>query len=178
MPYGLTRYQQAESLHFLTFSCYERKPCLTDPVANKIVEEILERTRARHDALIYAYVLMPEHVHIMMNEPPKIQVAMFLKAFKQEVSRKLKGARKQFWQTRYFDRNLRGEDSMAEVIRYIHRNPVSRGPVTQPEEYRWSSYCQYATGVPGVVQIESEWLAATRDRAAAKTHSSHETKAR
>jgi putative transposase len=178
MPYGLTRFQQAESLHFLTFSCHERKPYLTDPAANAIVEETLERTRARHDACIYAYVLMPEHVHILMNEPPKILVAMFLKAFKQEVSRKLKGDRDHFWQHRYFDRNIRGEDSMSEIIRYIHRNPVARGLVSQAEDYQWSSYCQYATGAPGVVQIESEWLAARRSRAAAKTHSSHETKAR
>jgi putative transposase len=113
---------------------------------------------------------MPEHVHLLMNEPPNILVAMFLKSFKQEVSRKLKRDRKQFWQTRYFDRNIRGEDSMSEIIRYIHRNPVARELVSQPEDYRWSSYCQYATGATGVVQIESEWLASMRDRAAAKTH--------
>jgi len=141
MPYGLKRYQQAESLHFITFSCYERKPYLTDSATNEIVEATLERTRARHDACIYAYVLMPEHVHLLMNEPPNILVAMFLKAFKQEVSRKLKGDRKQFWQTRYFDRNIRGEESMSEVIRYIHRNPVARALVARPEDYRWSSYC-------------------------------------
>ena len=67
---------------------------------------------------------------------------------------------------------------MSEVIRYIHRNPVARGLVTRPEEYRWSSFCQYAAGVPGMGQMESEWLAAMRSRAAAKTHSSHEAKAR
>jgi len=50
--------------------------------------------------------------------------------------------------------------------------------VTRPEEYRWSSFCQYAAGVPGMGQMESEWLAAMRSRAAAKTHSSHEAKAR
>jgi len=178
MSYGLKRYQQAESLHFITFSCYARKPYLTDAATNEVVEEMLERTRARQDACISAYVLMPEHIHLLMNEPPNILLAMFLKSFKQEVSRKLKGERKQFWQTRYFDRNIRGEDSMSEVVRYIHRNPVARGLVTRPEEYRWSSFCQYATGVPGVVQIESEWLAVMRSHAAAKTHSSHETKAR
>jgi hypothetical protein len=67
---------------------------------------------------------------------------------------------------------------MSEIIRYIHRNPAARGLVSQPGEYRWSSYCQYATGALGVVQIESEYLATMRNRAAAKTHSSHETKAR
>ena len=158
MPIGLHRYQQAESLHFLTFSCHHRLPYLTDPVSNNLIEQLLERTRSRHQACIYAYVLMPEHVHLLMNEPPGILIAMFLKSFKQEVSRKLKGERKHFWQTRYFDRNLRGEQSMSDAVRYIHRNPVVRGLVDKPEAYPWSSFRQYATGIPGTVEIESEWL--------------------
>jgi len=48
------------------------------------------------------------------------------------------------------------------VIRYIHRNPVKRGLVASPEQYRWSSFCHYATGERGVVEIESEWTARTR----------------
>ena len=89
-----------------------------------IVESVLELTRARHQARIYAYVLMPEHVHLLINEPPSILVAQFLKAVKQITSRKLKGTREKFWQERYFDSNIHGEESRSEVIRYIHRNPV------------------------------------------------------
>ncbi len=106
MPYGLKRFQQAESLHFITFSCFHRLPYLT-PEAKPVVEAILEQTRSRHQARIYAYVLMPEHVHLLMNEPPNIPLDQFLKSFKQTTSRKLKGTREQFWQHRYFDRNIR-----------------------------------------------------------------------
>jgi putative transposase len=70
---------------------------------------------------------MPEHVHLLINEPPAILVAQFIKAVKQMTSRKLRGQREKFWQERYFDRNVRGEDARSEVIRYIHRNPVKRG---------------------------------------------------
>ncbi len=52
---------------------------------------------------------------------------------------------------------------MTEVVRYIHRNPVKRGLVTTPEEYRWSSYHHYKTGARGVVEIESEWTARWRE---------------
>ena len=87
MPYGLKRFQKAEALHFITFSCFCRLPLLEAPEPKNSVEAVLELTRARHEARIYAYVLMPEHVHLLMNEPPSILVAQFLKAFKQITSR-------------------------------------------------------------------------------------------
>jgi putative transposase len=176
MPYGLKRFQKAEALHFITFSCFHRLPLLDAPGARETVEAVLEPTRARHQARVYAYVLMPEHVHLLINEPPAILVAQFIKAVKQMTSRKLRGQREKFWQERYFDRNVRGEDARSEVIRYIHRNPgspahelcalgwkpVKRGLVASPGDYQWSSFNHYATGVRGAVEIESEWMASLR----------------
>jgi putative transposase len=132
MPYGLKRFQKAEALHFITFSCFHRLPFLEMPEPKETFETVLERTRARHQARVYAYVLMPEHIHLLINEPPLILVAQFLKALKQITSRKLRGNRRQFWQDRYFDSNIRGESARSEVIRYIHRNPVKRGLSHRP----------------------------------------------
>jgi REP element-mobilizing transposase RayT len=70
MPSGLKRFQKAESLHFITFSCFHRLPLLESPETKNTVEAVLEVTRARHQARIYAYVLMPEHIHLLINEPP------------------------------------------------------------------------------------------------------------
>jgi putative transposase len=162
MPYGLKRFQKAEALHFITFSCFHRLPFLTEPEPKDIVEAVLEEVRARHQARVYAYVLMPEHFHLLINEPPSILVAQFLKALKQVTSRRLRGDRAQFWQARYFDSNIRGEEARSDVIRYIHRNPVKRGLVASPEQYRWSSFSHYATGIRGAVEIESEWTARLR----------------
>ncbi len=134
MPSGLKRFQQAEALHFVTFSCFHRLPLLEAPGAMETVEAVLEQTCARHQVRVYAYVLMPEHVHLLVNEPPRIVLAQFLKAFKQVASRKLKGPREKFWQDCHYDRNVRGEKARSEVIRYIHRNPVKRGLVAKPEE--------------------------------------------
>src|SRR6202522_1718778 len=63
MPSGLKRFQKAEALHFITFSCFHRSPLLDSPGSKDTVEAVLELTRARHQARVYAYVLMPEHVH-------------------------------------------------------------------------------------------------------------------
>jgi hypothetical protein len=80
-----------------------------------------------------------------------------LKALKQMTSRKLKGDRARFWQQRYFDSNVHGEKARSQVIRYIHRNPVKRGLVAKPEQYPWSSFNHHASGLRGVVEIESDW---------------------
>jgi putative transposase len=162
MPYGLKRFQKAETLHFITFSCFHRLPFLEAPATREMFESILEQTRARHQARIYAYVLMPEHIHVLINEPPLILLSQLLKALKQITSRKLRGDRPQFWQDRYYDANVHGATARSEVIRYIHRNPVKRGLVASPGQYQWSSFNHYATGIRGVVEIESEWTARTR----------------
>jgi putative transposase len=162
MPSGLKRLQKAESLHFITFSCFHRFPLLEAAGARETVEAVLEQTRARHPARIYAYVLMPEHVHLLVNEPPQMLLAQFLKAVKQVTSRRLRGPREKFWQDRYYDSNVRGEMARSEVIRYIHRNPVARGLVAKPEDWPWSSFRHYASGVRGTVEIESQWTAFLR----------------
>ncbi len=69
MPSGLKRFQKAEALHFITFSCFHRLPLLEAAGARETVEAVLEATRARHQARVYAYVLMPEHIHLLVNEP-------------------------------------------------------------------------------------------------------------
>jgi len=162
MPSGLERFQRAESLHFITFSCFHRRAFLEAPGARETLEAVLEQVRARHQARVYAYVLMPEHIHLLVNEPPRILLAQFLKVFKQVTSRKLRGPREKFWQDRYYDSNIRGEKPRTEVIRYIHRNPVARGLVAKPEDWPWSSFRHYATGVEGTVEIESQWTAERR----------------
>ena len=70
----------------------------------------------------------------------------------------------QFWQKRYYDRNVRDHEEFVEKLRYIHRNPVKRGLVERPEDWEWSSFRHYATGEVGVVEIESEWTARRRER--------------
>ena len=162
MPSGLKRFQRAESLHFVTFSCFHRLPFLDGAAAKDTVEAVLERTRHRHQARVYAYVLMPEHIHLLVNEPPSILLAQFLKALKQVTSRMLRGPRKKFWQGRYYDSNVSGEKARSEIIRYIHRNPVARGLVAKPEDWKWSSFRRDQTGAGRTVEIESEWIAFRR----------------
>ena len=122
--------------------------------AKETVETVLEQVRARHHARVYAYVLMPEHIHLLVNEPPRILLAQFLKAFKQITSRKLRGGGEKFWQDRYYDSNVYGRKACSEVIRYIHRNPVKRGLVASPEHWRYSSAHEWLPGAIPVLRCD------------------------
>ena len=63
------------------------------------------------------------------------------------------------WQRRFYDFSVWSERKPIEKLRYIHRNPVKRGLCTTPMEWRWSSFCHYATAGIAVVEIESQWTA-------------------
>ena len=164
MPSRLRRYQQTGDLHFITFSCYHRLPKLGRPDARKVFEHSLERARRRYMFCVMGYVVMPEHVHLLLSEPEDATLATALQALKQSVSRTLAlRAAEPFWQERYYDFNVWTAKKHTEKLRYLHRNPVVRGLVAKPEDWPWSSFRHYATGVEGVVEIESEWTARRRE---------------
>src|SRR5580692_7959841 len=127
MPDGLKRYQTSGSWHFVTFTCYHRLPSLNDSHSRTLFESELEALRQRHQFYIFGYVLMPNHVHLLLSEPKLHLLADTLRALKTQTSRQLKGDRKQFWQRRYFDRNIITQTEFSEKLQYMHRNPVAAG---------------------------------------------------
>ena len=165
MPSCLKRYQTEGHHHFLTFSCYHRLPYLNDDHSRTIFLDTLETLRKRHQFLIFGYVLMPEHVHLLLSEPKLQRLDNTLRVLKGQTSKLLKGARLQFWQTRYYDFNVFTHPKFVEKLQYIHRNPVERGLVERPEYWPWSSFNHWATGEIGRVEIESHWTWARRERA-------------
>jgi len=69
MPWGLKRYYGTGCLHFITWSCYRRKPLLGNPARRDLVLTILELMRVRYRFAVVGYVVMPEHVHLLISEP-------------------------------------------------------------------------------------------------------------
>ena len=165
MPWGLKRYQKARCLHFITFSCYRREPLLGRADARETFEAELERVRTLYGFYVTGYVVMPEHVHLLVSEPERGKLSVAIQMLKQVVSRKLRppGMRR-FWQVRYYDLPVWSESKRIAKLRYIHRTPVDRGLVERPEDWRWSSFRQWATGCDGTVEVESQWTARKRER--------------
>jgi putative transposase len=185
MPWGLKRYQHTGDLHFITFSCYRRVSLLGSGPARDTFVVTLERVRRWYGFYLIGFVVMPEHVHLLLSEPERGNLAVVLQMLKQIVSQKLNERREKpgapsfsrsvreggaprshlpFWQPRYYDFNVWSESKLAEKLDYMHQNPVKRGLVTRPEDWIWSSARHYATGEECGVEIESHWTARRREQ--------------
>jgi putative transposase len=173
MPRKLKRYHGRGDLHFATFSCYERRALLGTVRARDIFLKILEQVRGRCAASVVGYVVMPEHVHLLLSEPRKGTLAKLLQVLKQRVSHAMRRRRRRrvsgqlslafpascaelrrFWQRRYYDFNVYSAQKIREKLDYIHSNPVKRKLVMHPKDWPWSSWACYARGEQGVVRIE------------------------
>jgi putative transposase len=164
VPSRLKRYHTFGHDHFITFSCYQRLPLLNNARARIAFEDTLEKLRVRHGFYVFGYVLMPEHVHLLLSEPKENSLSTTLSVLKRQTSTALKGHRSQFWQIRYYDFNVLSQAKFTEKLRYIHRNPVERGLVENPQDWPWSSYRHWLTGEIGRVEIESHWTWSRRER--------------
>ena len=112
---------------------------------------------------VYGYVVMPEHVHLLVSEPERAPLSIAIQMLKQVVSRKLRRpGQRRFWQVRYYDMPIWTGRKRVAKLRYIHRNPVKRGLCAEPSDWPWSSYRRYATVEIAGVEIESEWTAIRR----------------
>jgi putative transposase len=160
MTQGLHRFHHTGNFHFITFSCFGRKPYLGQPDTRHLFESALERIRQRYAFVVIGYVVMPEHVHLLMNEPKNTTLDRAIQAIKLSVTKRT--SIHPFWQARYYDFNVWNPEKITEKLRYMHRNPVTRGLVAQPEDWVWSSFRHYQSGVQAVVEIESFWTAAKR----------------
>ncbi len=164
MPKNLKRYYGRKHLHFITCSCYRRLPLLGPVRARNFFVKILGEVRERYGFALVGYVVMPEHIHLLISEPKKGTPSTVMQVLKQRVSRQLRrtGRRRaptnqlplrfdkpvaplrQFWQRRFHDFNVWSEKKRIEKLEYMHLNPVKRKLVEHPKDCLWSSYAAYA----------------------------------
>ena len=171
MPTGLTRVYGRGDLHFITFSCYRRLPLLAPPQARGVFVHVLDRVRNEYGFKLVGYVVMPEHVHLLITEPPCGTPSTVLKMLKQRVSHELRKRRStltrqeslgessdpplpQFWQHRFFDFNVWSRKKKIEKLAYMHANPLKRGLVTDPKHWPWSSYAFYQRRGDVLIRID------------------------
>jgi len=168
----LRRYYGRGDLHFVTFSCYQRRPYLGTRRARDRFVRILDEVRIRHKFKLVGYVVMPEHVHLLMGEPKKVTPSKVLQVLKQKVSRALRNRTKKrvigqlllefpgdateaeaFWQRRFYDFNVYSRKKLMEKLEYMHANPVQRKLVVHPKDWPWSSWSNYVKG-EGLIRMD------------------------
>ena len=183
MPWGLHRYYGTGHLHFITFSSYHRRPVLGTPRRRNLFPEIFEQVRVRYRFVVVGYVVMPEHVHVLISEPERGTQSTVMQVLKQRFARRvLTELRRRrvpeqgrlweeileaghVWQARFYDFVVRSESKKREKLQYIHRNPVRRGLVLEPEQWAWSSFRWYAYGERGPVLVNEQKPAKLKSRA-------------
>jgi len=111
MTKGLIRYQQCGCFHCLTFSCYGRRPYLGTGAARSLFERSFEAMRHRYALVVSGYVMMPEHVHLMVSEPKDTVLSKAIQALKLSVS--VQSRERPFWQPRYYDFNVHNEEKLS-----------------------------------------------------------------
>ncbi len=151
MSIGLKRYQQNGDLHAINFCCFRKRPILGTTQARDKFLEILEQTREKYRFQILGFVIMPDHVHLLLTEPDEKPLSTALQVLKQRFSRTR--TETEVWEERYYDFNIYTRHKHIEKINYIHHNPVKRGLVTEPDQGSWSSARFYLRDESGPVGL-------------------------
>jgi REP element-mobilizing transposase RayT len=89
MPSGLERWHGGDDLHFITFSCYHRQPLLGSTERRDLFLRVLEQVRQRYGWVVMGYVVMPEHVHLLVSEPRQGRLATAMQALKLGFARRV-----------------------------------------------------------------------------------------
>lgn len=159
----LKRYYGENDLHSVTFSCYHRQAYLGTPKARDVFVNVLDEVRSRYSFRLIGYVVMPEHVHLLISEPATSNPSVVLQTLKQKVAKQLFGMsgsetassqRAHFWQRRFYDFNVWTEVKLREKLDYIHGNPVRRRLVSHPGDWPWSSWGFYERGETSRIRID------------------------
>ncbi|HOD84274.1 MAG TPA: transposase, partial [Phycisphaerae bacterium] len=171
------RWNTAWQAHGLTFSCYRRQAFLAKDRTRGYLADAVNRARETHGFHVWAYVFMPEHVHLLLwPAKEKYSMSLILQSVKQSASRRAvawlrandpaglrllaTGQRDrpwQFWQDGGgHDRNIRNAKALRDFFTYIHYNPVKRGLVAQPEDWQWSSARDWNGLAAGPIPIDKQ----------------------
>jgi len=173
MPKKLKRYYGRGDLHFITFSCYRRLALLGTVRARNTFVRALREVRAKYRCALAGYVVMPEHVHLLIGEPRmgtpstvvhslKLRVAKRLHrrqrrlSAQQEILRfgETQGGALPVWQRRFYNFNVYSAKKRREKLEYMHRNPVTRRLVKDPKDWVWSSYAAYSGRGTPIIAID------------------------
>jgi putative transposase len=161
MPKRLRHLVGQGDLHFITFCCYQRRALLDSARVRNLAVKILEEVRARCGFALIGYVIMPDHLHLLIGESPSAAPARIIQIFKQRLSRRMRARKRatneqfslgfppsadmlrRFWQRRYYDFNVYSRAKVLEKLHYMHANPLKENLVVHPGDWPWSSWCYY-----------------------------------
>lgn len=188
----IKHYESELHLHELTFSCYQRRPLLTNDTWRGLLAESLGTACEVEGFLLLAFVFMPEHVHLLVQpETTNTKLSRLLARTKQPMSKAVRERLAEsgspllaqltvrerpgkhcfrFWQEGAgYDRNLWSAKAITASFDYLHENPVRRGLSRRVTDWKWSSARFVQEGVvdtdlPRLTPLDAGWLAEVENR--------------
>jgi len=169
------RWEAVGHAHELTFTCYQSRAFLSKERTCSYLVDSINRAREKHEFDLWAYVFMPNHVHLLIfPKQEQYSISGILQSIKQPVARRAvnylrehnpsglhllaTGQKAQpycFWQKGGgYDRNITKVDTLVEAVRYIHNNPVRKGLVGTAEQWHHSSAAAWDGVKVGPVAID------------------------
>lgn len=162
--------------HYLTFVTFKRVPIFKSQFICQLFIDALSETLEKHSVKLIAYVIMPDHIHLIVN-PVGCDIELVGKELKGISAKKILDWLKQndhlislrklvrpktgkrnhshsVWQKKVKSVDLWSQKFIQQKIRYVHNNPVRAGLCNHPADWKWSSYRAYFPHKPGDVPIE------------------------
>jgi putative transposase len=134
-------YADPDVVFFVTVCSENRAPAFIDERLNAVVVQTLNWLRTNRGVQIYSFCLMPDHLHLLLGLGPDGHslgdIIRSMKRFTTKESWQL-GYRGTLWQERFYDHILRASEDAWAIAEYIRQNPVRKGMVADPDQYRWS----------------------------------------
>ncbi|MCI0818341.1 MAG: transposase [Chloroflexi bacterium] len=127
--------------HFVTTTTRDRRPVFIDDRASSLLIEVLKASRTETSTQLLAYVVMPDHVHLLVV-PRRLGLGHFIRLVKGRFARywnQHEGQLGALWQERYYETVIRTDAGLKRCIDYIHQNPVAAGLSEDAGAYPYSS---------------------------------------
>lgn len=133
-------YSQPNYVYFITICAAEsQKPFLSEKIASVIAESI-DFLRSKKNVLVFAYCLMPDHLHLLVSLPEKSEsLSKIVGDFKSYTTKIYRDQTNQYrlWQRGFYDHIVRKQEDLKEMALYILNNPVREGLVRNSEDYKY-----------------------------------------
>ena len=128
--------------YFVTFSTWQRRRLFVVENYVRLFLQALYRYRREGRFLLHTFVVMPEHVHLILTPAPDVTIEHAVQLIKGGYSHALGqilGRKREIWQRGFTDHRIRNDRDFLIHREYIHHNPIARGVVTDLSEYRYCS---------------------------------------
>lgn len=172
------RVHDQQAAHFVTSTVIAWLPIFTTAVRCDILVQALRYCRENKGVRIYAWVVLDNHFHAILDAPDLMSV---MRDFKRHTARRivellqeeqctwllerlerLRAEHKfesahQVWQEGFHPVAIVSDEIMQQKLTYLHNNPVARGLVAAPEHWRYSSAHEWCGGVEPVLRCDAWW---------------------